>query len=187
MRQGRFQRITIKPLNDLGALHFCWLRPAEAIDGCATAPLVPHGGFAYLFHENPLGGTQDELVLDRYFAVASGDEYVKEESTPAEGSADANVATFAVVSSLSTLNDLRDRVAAAGADAAAASALQEQIGRLETQLEHATRCVACLDKPKDTMLDPCGHLCLCEACAAQVQACPLCRARIRMRRKAYTS
>ena len=50
MRQGRFQRITIKSLNDLGAQHFCWLRPGEAIAGCATQPRVPHGGFAYLFH-----------------------------------------------------------------------------------------------------------------------------------------
>lgn len=184
MRQGRFQRITIKPLNDLGAQHFCWLRPGEVIEGCASQPVVTHGGFAYLFHDNALGGTEDELVLDRYFAVASGEDYVAEAAV-AGGASSSDVATFAVVGDLSSLNDLRDRVAAApqGADA---DELRTQIGQLETRLEQATRCCICLENQKDTMLDPCGHLCMCESCAAAVQACPVCRTRIRARRKAYT-
>lgn len=184
MRQGRFQRITIKPLNDLGAQHFCWLRPGEAIAGCATQPLVPHGGFAYLFHEAPLGGSADEVSLDRYFSVASGDEYIADGEAAAAD--EQHVATFAVVSSLSALNELRDRVDAAP-QAAESEALRSQIGRLQAELEQSRRCVACLDASKDTLLEPCGHLCMCATCAAQVRRCPLCRATVRSRRKAYTS
>tara|TARA_B110001452_G_scaffold229694_2_gene205681 strand:+ start:629 stop:2131 length:1503 start_codon:yes stop_codon:yes gene_type:complete len=181
MRQGRFQRITIRPLNDLGAQHFCWLRPGEVIGGCATQPAVTHGGFAYLFHDSALGGTDDELMLDRYFAVASGEDYVAD-----SGASASDVATFAVVGDLSSLNDLRDRLVAAAPQGADADELRGQIGQLETRLEQATRCCICLESQKDTMLGPCNHLCMCESCAAAVQACPVCRTRIRTRRRAYT-
>ena len=40
-------------------------------------------------------------------------------------------------------------------------------------------CAVCLSAPPDTALLPCGHLCMCGACAARVMAstrrCPLCR------------
>ena len=41
-------------------------------------------------------------------------------------------------------------------------------------------CVVCLERGRDHVLLPCGHLCVCEACALQVQGgptpvCPLCR------------
>merc|ERR1719240_1732947 len=56
MRHGRFQRITIRDYNDMGAHHFCWVRPGEVLRGedgqpFAEQPHVPHGGFAYLFHD----------------------------------------------------------------------------------------------------------------------------------------
>ena len=35
-------------------------------------------------------------------------------------------------------------------------------------------CVVCLEAPKDTLLLPCKHLCLCHMCAP-LPACPLCR------------
>ena len=40
-------------------------------------------------------------------------------------------------------------------------------------------CVFCMDEPKVVALIPCGHKCLCEACAERVQvgdSCPICRA-----------
>merc|ERR1712150_46609 len=75
-RAGRFQEITIKPLNDRGAQHFCWIKPGELIAGDDTGAVkVPHGGFVYLFHKDPMGGSKDEVLLDRYFAVCSEDEY----------------------------------------------------------------------------------------------------------------
>lgn len=76
---GRFQPITIVELNKVGARHYCWLKPGERISGGNGEPLdsqpeVPHGGFAYLFHADPLQADETELNMDRYFAIASGDE-----------------------------------------------------------------------------------------------------------------
>ena len=42
-------------------------------------------------------------------------------------------------------------------------------------------CVICLDAPKSHVLLPCGHKCLCGACAAESARppfCPICRAPI---------
>lgn len=50
------------------------------------------------------------------------------------------------------------------------------------ELESGRMCRICLDSPLQIVLQPCGHLCLCEACAARIlkskqPQCPLCRAR----------
>jgi len=87
-KDGRFQDITIKALRATGASSFCWLRPEEIIPGENGWPLhdqpeVPHGGFAYLFHKNPLSGNVDECISDCYFAIVSGDDY---RPVPATGS-----------------------------------------------------------------------------------------------------
>merc|ERR1719436_309195 len=54
-KKGRFHQITIKPLRDAGARHFCWIRPNEPILDTAKKShiLCPFGGFAYLFNDNP--------------------------------------------------------------------------------------------------------------------------------------
>lgn len=47
-------------------------------------------------------------------------------------------------------------------------------------------CVVCLDNEKNTMCEPCNHICLCEACATQVgDVCPLCRANSVSKRRVY--
>jgi len=76
-KYGRFQPITIKFLHDLGARHFCWIRPDEPIgDGWGSAEkLCPNGGFVYLFHDRVTEGTKEERAKDRYFHVLSGKEY----------------------------------------------------------------------------------------------------------------
>ena len=43
-----------------------------------------------------------------------------------------------------------------------------------------TMCVVCLDAPKDHIIVPCGHQCVCEACAEKLKKassplCPFCR------------
>ena len=43
-----------------------------------------------------------------------------------------------------------------------------------------TQCVVCFDAPKDHAIVPCGHVCVCEACAEQLTKtrtpmCPVCR------------
>merc|ERR1712154_204717 len=75
---GRFQPVTLKMLSDVGVRHFCWLLPGEqlrGIDGqllpADQQPDVPHGGFAYLFHDDVLETQVQDLVLDRYFPIVS--------------------------------------------------------------------------------------------------------------------
>ncbi len=60
--------------------------------------------------------------------------------------------------------------------------LRAQLRALELALEEARTCAVCLDAPKECALQPCGHACVCAACAAALLArpgggaCPLCRA-----------
>lgn len=70
----RFQPLTMKVLRDVGARLFVWLYPGELLLGAdgsplASQPQVPHGGFAYLFHEDLAATDEEDLCLDRYFAV----------------------------------------------------------------------------------------------------------------------
>ena len=39
----------------------------------------------------------------------------------------------------------------------------------------ANKCVICLDAPKSRACVPCGHVCVCERCAAPLTHCPICR------------
>lgn len=73
-RVGRFQEITIPEFRNVGATHYCWLKPGEKILGpdgkpLASQPDVEHGGFVYLFRG------YRQRTIDRYFAIISGDEY----------------------------------------------------------------------------------------------------------------
>jgi hypothetical protein len=51
------------------------------------------------------------------------------------------------------------------------------------------QCVLCLDAPKDHIIIPCGHQCVCEACAEKLKArnplCPFCRAPINATHKVF--
>ena len=76
---------------------------------------------------------------------------------------------------------------------AAAITLRMQSDALQLQQVHAqmgssvvppdaeeTMCVVCFDAPKDHIIVPCYHLCVCEACAnllTQIEkpSCPICR------------
>jgi hypothetical protein len=52
-------------------------------------------------------------------------------------------------------------------------------------------CVLCFDAPKDHIILPCFHMCVCEACANQLtqrnSACPICRAAIQQTNKVFQS
>lgn len=202
MRQGRFQKITIAALNRIGAHHFCWLRPGEVITGddgepCAQQPSVPHGGFAYLFHHEVFRATDEELALDRYFPIASGDDYVAADAADADGGREdaegGHAAAFETVSNLSELQDLVEAAAAAtsapgsAAGGGDAEHLRTRIAGLERQLDSVTKCVACLTEDKDTILNPCRHLCMCAACAGRVNRCPICRTSVASRQRSYIS
>jgi hypothetical protein len=53
----------------------------------------------------------------------------------------------------------------------------------EDECNSAAECVVCLSDPRDTLILPCRHLCLCYACADslryQANNCPICRAPFR--------
>lgn len=47
-------------------------------------------------------------------------------------------------------------------------------------------CVVCRENPKEIVLLPCGHVCICEDCSVDVpNLCPVCRAQIQSRNPAY--
>jgi hypothetical protein len=55
-----------------------------------------------------------------------------------------------------------------------------------------TMCVVCLDAPKDHIIVPCGHQCVCARCAEQLTKtrtpmCPVCRGPIRETMKVFCS
>ena len=49
------------------------------------------------------------------------------------------------------------------------------------EVDLGAECVICMTDPRDTLLLPCRHLCLCSGCAGnlryQSSNCPICRAR----------
>lgn len=47
-------------------------------------------------------------------------------------------------------------------------------------------CVVCRENPKEIILLPCGHVCLCEDCAVDItESCPICRTHIEKKNVAY--
>ena len=51
-----------------------------------------------------------------------------------------------------------------------------------------TECVICLDALKSHVLTPCGHVCVCEACAKSIQVgdpCPVCRKEVAAKFRVY--
>eukprot|EP00746_Dinoflagellata_sp_MGD_P022275 gnl/MRDRNA2_/MRDRNA2_152094_c0_seq1.p1 gnl/MRDRNA2_/MRDRNA2_152094_c0~~gnl/MRDRNA2_/MRDRNA2_152094_c0_seq1.p1 ORF type:complete len:271 (-),score=27.44 gnl/MRDRNA2_/MRDRNA2_152094_c0_seq1:229-1041(-) len=59
---------------------------------------------------------------------------------------------------------------------------QNAQGLLSPQTEESFDCVICMSTRKDTVISPCGHLCVCNTCAqvllAGEDACPICRGTI---------
>jgi hypothetical protein len=67
---------------------------------------------------------------------------------------------------------------AAGAQAAAAAvAAASPSGFAPGSLDEASACVTCMDAPRELMLRPCRHMCLCTACENMLRRkqCPICR------------
>ncbi|KAH8078090.1 hypothetical protein JL720_9763 [Aureococcus anophagefferens] len=52
------------------------------------------------------------------------------------------------------------------------------------QATDLTECVVCLEDSRQVAFS-CGHLCVCEACAADIAECPLCRSPVRTKRRIY--
>ncbi|PRP87944.1 serine/threonine protein kinase [Planoprotostelium fungivorum] len=48
-------------------------------------------------------------------------------------------------------------------------------------------CKVCLERPMDTVLIPCGHICVCHQCSSNMGQCPMCRSVIQTVVKTYKS
>ncbi|XP_013140951.1 PREDICTED: mitochondrial ubiquitin ligase activator of nfkb 1-A [Papilio polytes] len=56
----------------------------------------------------------------------------------------------------------------------------------EKNLTDVQLCVVCSENPKEIILLPCGHVCLCEDCSENIKDnCPICRERIEARAPAF--
>ncbi|CAM6073336.1 unnamed protein product [Sphagnum tenellum] len=65
-----------------------------------------------------------------------------------------------------------------------------QGGHGEQSLEQL--CTVCLDAPKDSFFDPCGHRCTCYSCGMRIQngdiaRCPICQENVLAVRRIYDS
>ena len=61
----------------------------------------------------------------------------------------------------------------------------EQADRLDIN------CIICLDSPREVLINPCGHVCLCHDCSRNIvydgNKCPICRLNIESVQKAFIS
>nr|CAD7197834.1 unnamed protein product [Timema douglasi] len=56
----------------------------------------------------------------------------------------------------------------------------------ETDLPEYQLCVVCRQNPREMIMLPCGHVCLCEDCSEGiVNLCPVCRTKITNKTAAY--
>ncbi len=51
--------------------------------------------------------------------------------------------------------------------------------------EKSSLCTVCYDKPKDCLIKPCKHFCVCMVCADKLLLCPVCRSSIQTKEKIY--
>ncbi|RNF22232.1 uncharacterized protein Tco025E_03164 [Trypanosoma conorhini] len=79
--------------------------------------------------------------------------------------------------------------------AKAVSSSTPRIGRDVPPTEYAPtparhegeECVVCMTHRRDTLFDPCRHLCVCWLCSQGMQSCPVCRQEILRRQFAFIS
>ncbi|XP_060800430.1 mitochondrial E3 ubiquitin protein ligase 1 [Amyelois transitella] len=81
----------------------------------------------------------------------------------------------------------RRRALEAGVKAQLARGRRERRARArDADLGELQLCVVCSENPKEIILLPCGHVCLCEDCSDHIaDSCPVCRERIQSRAPAF--
>lgn len=55
---------------------------------------------------------------------------------------------------------------------------QSAYSDLKTEIEYSNQCVICLANTKNSLIQPCNHLCICAKCSTELQLCPLCNTTI---------
>lgn len=63
--------------------------------------------------------------------------------------------------------------------------LRGEVAELSSRQHDDKECVVCAAEAKATVFVPCGHLCCCVACAAQLKHCPLCQAEVSLRQRVF--
>ena len=58
---------------------------------------------------------------------------------------------------------------------------------LKSNVEDDKLCVICVNSIKNTLIYPCGHMCLCEECSKNpmLKKCPMCRGQVLNKVKVY--
>ncbi len=68
--------------------------------------------------------------------------------------------------------------------------MQAKLRLLERELEKevdSKQCVVCLDKPRELMIRPCNHYCVCRNCRRKINKCPMCTRWISSTEKVYNA
>lgn len=118
---------------------------------------------------------QEQLVKE---VLAANAELVKLSATSfaASGSGSGSGSGFASAAATGVAMQAAPKIAAAQQSAAVNAPLHADAkGAGQEQSAPLPDCVVCLAAPRDVILLECGHICLCEGCAKQIDACPLCR------------
>lgn len=96
---------------------------------------------------------------------------------PSPASRDAGEVEMASTGSVRTLH--LDNSAAAGGRNIPTAARRS----IDITDEHL--CIVCLDEPKNVVLLPCRHMCLCNKCSGAISQCPLCGGRVDAKLSVY--
>ncbi|XP_039249104.2 uncharacterized protein LOC120326822 [Styela clava] len=63
--------------------------------------------------------------------------------------------------------------------------LDGSVVKLTDTSDEAFACAICLENAKNTVFQPCGHICSCQTCALKLNDCPICRRRIQQMSRVY--
>jgi hypothetical protein len=163
----------------------------------ATAEAAKHGGRS----SEPLAA----LVAEARVMI----EQARAEQAERARAAAEEAAAAAAVKAAAAAERARVAAEAEVAEAVKRQLLEERLAALALEVQQVqaelgsgsgtphpdaeeTQCVVCFDAPKDHIIVPCGHQCVCEACAEQLTktrtpTCPVCREPILQTMKVFCS
>ena len=142
------------------------------------------------------------LVAEARVMIAQAKPEQAERARVVAEEADAAAAVKAAAAAAAAAERLRveEQMAALAvrmqSDALMMQQMRAQVGSSVAPTPHPdaeeTQCVVCFDAPKDHIIVPCGHMCVCEACAEQLTQtrtpmCPVCRGPILQTVKVFCS
>jgi len=182
----------------------------EALQGAIEAMDETAGGVEAV-EEAMLDAAKHEARSESLAALVAEAKGIVEQARAAEA-VRARVAAEATAAAVAVKAAEAAAVVKAAAEAEAAAKRQQMVAELaaldlRTKQLHSelgsgsgtsqldaeeTMCVVCFDAPKDHLVLPCKHLCVCEACAEQLTKtrtpmCPVCRGPIRETMKVFCS